>query len=67
MTTEPEEPKKARRGFASMSAEQQRQIASKGGKAVPTERRAFSQDKALAAEAGRKGGRSQTWDKAAKR
>ena len=40
------------RGFASMNAERQRQIASMGGKAVPDEKRSFSQNRRLAAEAG---------------
>ncbi len=46
-----------RRGFASMSPEKQREIASKGGKSVPSEKRSFSQNRDLASEAGRKGGR----------
>ena len=46
------------RGFASMNAERQRQIASMGGKAVPDEKRSFSQNRRLATEAGRKGGQS---------
>src|SRR5215469_7138675 len=46
------------RGFASMNADRQRQIASMGGKAVPDEKRSFSQNRRLAAEAGRKGGQS---------
>jgi len=44
------------RGFASMDPALQRQIASKGGRSVPPEERSFSKDRALAAEAGRKGG-----------
>ena len=48
----------AQRGFASMDAERQRRIASMGGKAVPDTKRSFSQNRALAAEAGRKGGQS---------
>jgi general stress protein YciG len=44
------------RGFASMDPAIQRQIASKGGRSVPPEERSFSKDRALAAEAGRKGG-----------
>jgi len=44
------------RGFASMSPEKQREIASKGGRAVPAEKRSFSQDRDLASTAGRKGG-----------
>ena len=46
----------ARRGFASMSPEKQREIASKGGKSVPSEKRSFAQNRELAAQAGRKGG-----------
>ncbi|HEY6823765.1 MAG TPA: KGG domain-containing protein [Steroidobacteraceae bacterium] len=41
-----------------MNAERQRQIASMGGKAVPDEKRSFSQHPELAAEAGRKGGQA---------
>jgi len=48
----------ARRGFASTSPEKQREIASKGGKSVPAEKRSFSQNRHLATEAGRKGGAS---------
>lgn len=46
------------RGFASMDASKQREIASKGGQSVPAAKRSFSQDRRLAAEAGRKGGQS---------
>lgn len=53
-----DEPKKSKRGFASMSPEKRREIASKGGKAVPADRRSFPQDPTLAAKAGRKGGQS---------
>lgn len=49
---------KSNRGFASMDAEKQRQIASKGGQSVPDEKRSFSKNRELAAEAGRKGGQS---------
>lgn len=54
------EPKsgEGKRGFAAMSPEQHREIARKGGQSVPSNRRSFSQDRALAAAAGRKGGRS---------
>ena len=48
----------ARRGFASMDREKQREIARKGGRSVPDEKRSFSQNHQLAAEAGRKGGHS---------
>jgi len=46
------------RGFASMDPEKQRAIARKGGESVPHEKRSFSQNPRLAAEAGRKGGQS---------
>jgi len=39
-----------------MDAEKQRAIASKGGQSVPDEKRSFSQNRELAAQAGRKGG-----------
>jgi hypothetical protein len=45
-----------RQGFASMDGARQRAIASQGGSSVPAEKRSFSQDRTLAAEAGRKGG-----------
>lgn len=48
----------SKRGFASMSPEKQREIASMGGKSVKPENRSFSQDRSLAAEAGRRGGQS---------
>jgi hypothetical protein len=46
---------KQKRGFAAMSPEKLRAIASKGGKSCPAEKRTFN-DKALASTAGRKGG-----------
>lgn len=46
------------RGFASMDREKQREIARKGGRSVPNDKRSFSQDHKLASEAGRKGGHS---------
>lgn len=48
----------SRRGFASMDHDKQREIARKGGRSVPDEKRSFSQNHQLAAEAGRKGGHS---------
>jgi len=48
--------KPARRGFAAMDKTRQREIARKGGASVPDEKRSFSQDRDLAASAGRKGG-----------
>ena len=47
----------APRGFPAMDSERRREIARKGGKSVPDEKRSFTQDRTLAAEAGRKGGR----------
>jgi general stress protein YciG len=49
--------KKNKRGFASMDPEKQRAIARKGGESVPREKRTFSQNAELAAQAGRKGGK----------
>ena len=49
-------PGEAKRGFASMSIELRRAIASKGGKSVPAEKRLFSARRDLASRAGRKGG-----------
>ena len=48
--------KPAKRGFAAMDQAKQREIASKGGQSVPSEKRSFSKDPGLAAQAGRKGG-----------
>jgi uncharacterized protein len=50
--------KTSARGFASKNAEKQREIARKGGRSVPNEKRSFSQNHQLASEAGRKGGHS---------
>ena len=52
----PEENRTSRRGFASMDPIKQREIARKGGRAVPSEKRSFSQNHKLASDAGRKGG-----------
>lgn len=49
---------KARRGFAAMSPEKQREIARLGGLSIPPAKRSFSRDPSLAAAAGRKGGRN---------
>ena len=46
------------RGFASMGQDRQREIASKGGRSVPAEKRSFSQNRGLASQAGRKGGQA---------
>jgi uncharacterized protein len=53
------------RGFASMDSEKQREIARKGGRSVPNEKRSFSQNHQLASEAGRKGGHSSHGSRAA--
>lgn len=56
-----EEIKKDRRrgkGFAGMSVERQREIASMGGKTVEASQRSFSRDPELARRAGSKGGRA---------
>ena len=49
-------PNLKRRGFGSMSPERRKELATKGGKAIKPENRAFSRDRELAAKAGRKGG-----------
>ena len=49
---------KARRGFAAMDEHMRREIARKGGRSVPPEKRVFAKDRTLATAAGRKGGRS---------
>lgn len=48
--------KPSTRGFASMDPDRRREIASKGGRSVPDDRRAYSQNRELAVAAGRKGG-----------
>ena len=48
----------ARLHHAMILVEKQAAIASKGGQSVPSEKRSFSRDPELAAEAGRKGGQS---------
>jgi uncharacterized protein len=49
-------PTKSRRGFAAMNPERQREIARLGGRSVPAENRTYFKNRALAAEAGGKGG-----------
>ena len=46
----------SKRGFAGMTPERRKEIASKGGKSVPANKRSFSINKDLAIKAGRKGG-----------
>src|SRR5579885_2565402 len=67
MNTATDTQKKSTRGFASMDPDKQRAIARKGGESVPHEKRSFSQNPRLAAEAGRKGGQSVTRPSAASR
>lgn len=47
---------KARRGFACMDPARVAEIAAKGGRSVPVEKRSFSKDRELAEASGRKGG-----------
>lgn len=47
-----------KRGFAALTPERRRELAAKGGKAVDPSKRGFARDKALASEAGRKGGQT---------
>lgn len=47
---------KKKRGFATMDPERRRELARMGGAAVPSEKRAFSQNTELATKAGKKGG-----------
>jgi general stress protein YciG len=47
---------KKQRGFAAMHPEKQREIARRGGKSVPNEKRSFSFDPGLVVAAGRLGG-----------
>ena len=47
---------KSRRGFAALPREQFLALSSKGGKAVPAEKRMFAVDSTLAKDSGRLGG-----------
>lgn len=58
MSYQTERPRKSNRGFASMNKDEQRQIASMGGKAAHARGTAHEFTSAEAAEAGRKGGQS---------
>lgn len=53
-----QEDDKPKRGFAAMDPDRQREIARKGGLAVPPEKRSFSTSRALAASAGSLGGKA---------
>lgn len=66
MSYEQERPKKSNRGFASMNKEEQRAIASMGGKAAHARGTAHEFTSAEAAEAGRKGGQSRGRSRAAR-
>lgn len=55
------------KGFAKMDPEMRRQIASKGGKAVPSELRTFSRSPELASEAGKKGAEAKVRNMAEKK
>jgi uncharacterized protein len=46
------------RGFALLTPERRKEIARKGGKSIPAHKRSFSTNPALAAKAGRKGGKA---------
>jgi general stress protein YciG len=48
----------SKRGFAGMTPEKRKEIATKGGKSVPKEKRAYSVNRDLASEAGKKGGKT---------
>lgn len=55
------------RGFARNTPEQQREIARKGGAAIPAEKRAFSTKEGLAARAGAIGGKKSAEARAARK
>lgn len=57
MNSSPDQPAPARRpqGFAAISPERQREIASMGGKSVKPEQRAYSRDRDLAVRSGQLG------------
>ena len=50
------EDQKRPRGFAAMDKERRREIAQRGGRNVPPERRSFAIDRDLAMRAGQRGG-----------
>lgn len=56
--SESEKPAARLRGFATLSPERHKEIASAGGRAVPPEKRSFSTNRDLARSAGTKGGKS---------
>lgn len=62
-----QEDSKAKRGFAAMSPERQRAIASQGGKAAHEQGAAHQWSKEEAADAGRKGGQQSAFKRKASR
>lgn len=56
---------KTPRGFAAMDPEKRREIARKGGAAVPADKRSFAKDRELAALAGAIGGSNRVANAAA--
>ncbi len=58
MSEQVTQPTKQRRGFACMDADRRREIARKGVASVPADKRSFTRDRDLAANAGRKGGQA---------
>jgi general stress protein YciG len=50
--------KPSKRGFAGMTPEKRKEIATKGGKSVPKEKRAYSVNRDLASKSGVKGGKA---------
>ena len=48
----------SKRGFAGMTPEKRKEIATKGGKSVPKDKRAYSVNRDLAAKSGAKGGKA---------
>lgn len=58
-------PKSLRRGFAGMDPDRRRELARKGGRACPNEKRPFAADHDLAVAAAQKGGASRPADQRA--
>ena len=50
--------KPSKRGLAGMTPEKRKEIASKGGKSVPKEKRSYSVNRDLASKSGVKGGKA---------
>lgn len=47
----------SKRGFAALSPERRRELASLGGRSVPAEKRSFTTNRVLARVAGKRGGK----------